>query len=112
MNRTPDRSATTRRCRVSASVSAVRTVPMLPRSISPATATTIASPPVAGGRGGYTSFPVPDRPEITALMSAAADEAALRWLFTPDESLPGRPIDALREGHKTEVRRRAQVLGW
>ena len=40
------------------------------------------------------------------------DEEALRWLFTPDESLPGRPIDALRDGHKTEVRRRAQALGW
>ena len=35
--------------------------------------------PVAGGRGAYVSFPVPDRPEITALVSAAADEAARRW---------------------------------
>jgi hypothetical protein len=35
--------------------------------------------PVAGGRGTYVSFPVPDRPEITALISAAADEAARRW---------------------------------
>lgn len=40
-----------------------------------------------------------------------ADEAIV-WLFTPDESLPGRPIDALREGRKTEIRRRAQALGW
>lgn len=40
------------------------------------------------------------------------DEETLRWLFTPDESLPGRPIDALREGHKTEIRRRAQALAW
>lgn len=40
------------------------------------------------------------------------DEEAIRWLFTEDESLPGRPVDALREGHKTEVRRRAQALGW
>ena len=40
------------------------------------------------------------------------DEEALRWLFTEDESLPGRPVDALREGHKTEVRRRAQALAW
>lgn len=38
------------------------------------------------------------------------DESALRWLFTADDSLPGRPIDALREGRKTEVRRRAQVM--
>ena len=41
-----------------------------------------------------------------------SDEEALRWLFTPDESLPGTPVDALRAGHKTEIRRRAQVLGW
>lgn len=41
-----------------------------------------------------------------------SDEEALRWLFTADDSLPGRPIDALREGRKTEIRRRAQALGW
>ena len=35
--------------------------------------------PVAGGRGGYTSFPVPDRPELQALVAAGADEAARRW---------------------------------
>jgi len=37
---------------------------------------------------------------------------AIAWLFTEDETLPGgpRPVDALRAGHKTEVRRRAQVL--
>jgi len=26
--------------------------------------------------------------------------------------LPGRPIDALRDGRKTEIRRRAQALAW
>lgn len=41
-----------------------------------------------------------------------SDDEAIRWLFTPDETLPGRPIDALHEGHKTEIRRRAQALGW
>ncbi|OIQ79350.1 DNA-binding proteinc [mine drainage metagenome] len=35
---------------------------------------------------------------------------ALRWLFTPDESLPGTPIEALRENRGTEVKRRAQAL--
>lgn len=40
------------------------------------------------------------------------DEAAIRWLFTPDDSLPGSPIDALRAGRKTEVRRRAQALAF
>jgi hypothetical protein len=42
------------------------------------------------------------------------DEEILRWLFTPDDTLPGRgtPIDALIAGHKTEVRRRAQVTAF
>ena len=37
------------------------------------------------------------------------DEDILRWLFTPDSTLPveGAPIDALASGYKTEVRRRA-----
>jgi excisionase family DNA binding protein len=42
------------------------------------------------------------------------DEEIIRWLFTPDETLPvaGAPIDALRAGHKTEIRRRAQELAF
>ncbi len=39
-----------------------------------------------------------------------SDAEAIVWLFTADDSLPGRPVDALRKGHKTEVRRRAQAL--
>jgi len=35
---------------------------------------------------------------------------AIRWLFTLDESLPGSPIQALRENRGTEVKRRAQAL--
>ena len=38
------------------------------------------------------------------------DREILTWLFTPDESLPGRPIDALRENRGSEVKRRAQAL--
>lgn len=44
--------------------------------------------------------------------SGFTDEETLNWLFTPDESLPGRPVDALREGRKTEIRRRAAALAW
>jgi len=40
------------------------------------------------------------------------DHAALTWLFTEDESLPGRPIDALRENRGAEVKRRAQALAF
>jgi hypothetical protein len=38
------------------------------------------------------------------------DREAIDWLFAADESLPGRPIDALRENRGREVRRRAQVV--
>jgi hypothetical protein len=40
------------------------------------------------------------------------DDEALQWLFTEDETLPGSPVDALRENRGTEVKRRAQALGW
>ncbi|MET4001380.1 hypothetical protein ABIB48_000078 [Arthrobacter sp. UYCu511] len=53
------------------------------------------------------------RGTITVLHDAGfEDEEAIEWLFTEDQSLPGRPIDALREGRKTEIRRRAAALGW
>lgn len=40
------------------------------------------------------------------------DREILRWLFTVDDSLPGRPIDALRENRGSEVKRRAQSMGF
>ncbi|MDQ6895033.1 MAG: Rv2175c family DNA-binding protein [Actinomycetota bacterium] len=56
------------------------------------------------------------RPELKGTFTVLADGGMddgeiLRWLFTPDETLPvkGAPIDALIGGFKTEVRRRAQV---
>ena len=50
---------------------------------------------------------------LTLLADAGFDdlEAAV-WLFTPDETLPGRPIDALREDRGREIRRRAQALAF
>ena len=41
-----------------------------------------------------------------------ADDEALRWLFTADETLPGTPIQALAENRGTEVNRRAQALAF
>ena len=35
--------------------------------------------PVEGGRGAYVSFTVPDRPELAALIRAAADRAGAVW---------------------------------
>jgi len=40
------------------------------------------------------------------------DRAILSWLFTADDTLPGRPIDALRENRGTEVKRRAQAMAF
>lgn len=48
---------------------------------------------------------------ITVLRDAGfADAEALRWLFTPEETLPGTPIEALRARRVHEVNRRAQAL--
>lgn len=35
--------------------------------------------PTEGGRGTYVSFSVPDRPELAALIAAAASRAAQMW---------------------------------
>ncbi|MEV6247994.1 hypothetical protein AB0M38_17595 [Streptomyces sp. NPDC051742] len=35
--------------------------------------------PVGGGRGAYVSFPVPDEPELAALVAEAADRAGALW---------------------------------
>lgn len=48
---------------------------------------------------------------ITVLRDGGFDDAeVLSWLFTEDETLPGRPIDQLRKGQRGEVRRRALAL--
>jgi Rv2175c C-terminal domain of unknown function/DNA-binding protein Rv2175c, wHTH domain len=39
------------------------------------------------------------------------DEEALRWLYSPDDTLPGTPASALSGSGATEVKRRAQALG-
>ena len=39
------------------------------------------------------------------------DDEALRWLYT-DDDLPGSPVQALVENRGTEVKRRAQALGF
>ena len=50
---------------------------------------------------------------ITLLRDARfGDDEAIRWLFTPDDSLPGTPVQALIENRGTEVKRRAQALGF
>lgn len=58
-------------------------------------------------------------PELKGTFTVLADGGMndleiVRWLYTPDDSLPvpGAPIDALLAGHKGEVRRRAQALAF
>jgi hypothetical protein len=50
---------------------------------------------------------------ITLLGDAGyTDPEIIDWLFEPDDSLPGRPITALRENRGREVHRRAQASGF
>jgi excisionase family DNA binding protein len=39
-----------------------------------------------------------------------SDEEAFEWLFRDDDSLPGTPVQALRDNRHTEVTRRAQAM--
>ncbi|MGP3535095.1 Rv2175c family DNA-binding protein [Microbacterium sp. RD1] len=39
------------------------------------------------------------------------DDEAIDWLFAPEESIGMAPLEALRAGRKSEVRRVAQTLG-
>ena len=58
--------------------------------------------------------PVKHLPAVITLLRDAkyTDEEALRWLTTADDSLPGTPLQALRENRGTEVKRRAQAAGF
>ena len=48
---------------------------------------------------------------ITVLHDGGYDDRdIITWLFSTDDSLPGRPVDALRENRGSEVKRRAQAM--
>ncbi len=53
-------------------------------------------------------------PGVLTLLHDAGytEEEALRWLYTADDSLPGYPALALSGDKATEVKRRAQALGF
>ncbi|WP_380168583.1 Rv2175c family DNA-binding protein [Jannaschia sp. R86511] len=70
---------------------------------------------VVPGAEGAPAAPLHDlKGTLTLLADARYSTAeAIRWLWTPDETLrEGRPIDTLLAGRKTEIRRRAQALGF
>jgi hypothetical protein len=53
-------------------------------------------------------------PGVLTLLRDAGynDEEVIRWLFTPDDTLAGAPAVALSGSRATEVKRRAQALGF
>ena len=58
--------------------------------------------------------PVKHLPAVITLLRDGryTDEEALRWLTTPDDTIPGTPLQALRENRGTEIKRRAQAMGF
>jgi hypothetical protein len=60
--------------------------------------------------------PLPELPGTFTVLGDGrmTDAQILRWLFTADDTLPvpGAPMDALRAGFKTEVRRRAMEAAY
>ncbi|MFI8594811.1 Rv2175c family DNA-binding protein [Microbacterium sp. NPDC078428] len=48
---------------------------------------------------------------IVLLDGGFTPEEAVQWLFEPEETIGMPPIEALRAGRKSEVRRVAQTLG-
>jgi excisionase family DNA binding protein len=70
---------------------------------------------IVDGKDGAPAAPLHDLKGTLTLLAAARYTVAeaVRWLWTPDETLrEGRPIDTLLAGRKTEIRRRAQALGF
>jgi hypothetical protein len=59
-------------------------------------------------------LPVKHLPGVLTLLHDAgfSPEQAYDWLTTEDDSLPGTPLQALHENRATEVKRRAQALGF
>ena len=50
---------------------------------------------------------------LTLLHDAGfSPEESYQWLTTPDDTLPGTPLQALHENRATEVKRRAQALAF
>lgn len=58
--------------------------------------------------------PVKHLPAVITLLRDGGydDEAIVRWLHVEDPTLPGTPIDALRENRGTEIKRRAQAAAF
>lgn len=71
--------------------------------------------------GAWRTVPTLQGTLVLLADAGFSDEEAVRWLFAPDPTLAPvgwpegptpSPIDLLAAGQKTEVRRRAQALGF
>lgn len=76
---------------------------------------------IATSDGAWEVVPALQGTLVLLADAGYTDDEAVRWLFSTDESLqslgtgpdrPTTPVAALAEGHKTEVRRRAQALAF
>jgi hypothetical protein len=78
---------------------------------------------IAVRRGGFMQVPaqlisdgvvVKHLSGVLTLLTDARfdDEEIISWLFTADDSIPGTPAQALAENRGTEIKRRAQALGF
>jgi hypothetical protein len=58
--------------------------------------------------------PLKGLPAVITLLrdGGYADDEIVDWLLRADDSLPGTPAQALAENRGTEVKRRAQALGF
>ncbi len=70
--------------------------------------------PMVAARELDGAEPVKHLPAVLRLLRDAkySDDEAFVWLTTEDASLPGSPLEALQENRATEVKRRAQALGF
>ncbi|MFT4213550.1 MAG: Rv2175c family DNA-binding protein [Microbacterium sp.] len=61
----------------------------------------------------HDGHPIPSlRGTVFVLHDAGfTDDEAIDWLLAPEESIGRPPIESLRQGRKSEVRRIAQALG-
>ena len=51
-----------------------------------------------------------NRLRITLAVAGFTDDEAIDWMLAPDDTIGVAPIEALRAGRKSEVRRVAQTL--
>jgi hypothetical protein len=74
-------------------------------------APTAQVPSEDGGEGGRWAVLTALRGTLTVLSDSGFDASeSIEWLFSTDDVLGRTPMEALRAGSKSEVRRRAQTL--